>query len=73
MGYRIISGMQVVLSIMIVLSLPLWKAKTTADAGEQEAAPAKALTLKQIFRIPSVKDVLVTFFCYCSLAQTTRL
>ena len=73
MGYRIISGMQVVLTIMIVLSLPLWKAKTTADAGEQEAAPAKALTLKQIFRIPGVKEVLVTFFCYCSLEQTTSL
>ena len=73
MGYRIISGMQVVLTSMIVLSLPLWKAKTTADAGEQEAAPAKALTLKQIFRIPGVKEVLVTFFCYCSLEQTTSL
>lgn len=73
MGYRIISGMQVVLTIIIVLSLPLWKAKTTADAGEQEAAPAKALTLKQIFRIPGVKEVLVTFFCYCSLEQTTSL
>ena len=73
MGYRIISGMQVVLTIMIVLSLPLWKAKTTADAGAQEAAPAKALTLKQIFRIPGVKEVLVTFFCYCSLEQTTSL
>ena len=73
MGYRIISGMQVVLTMIIVLSLPLWKAKTTADAGEQEAAPAKALTLKQIFRIPGVKEVLVTFFCYCSLEQTTSL
>ena len=73
MGYRIISGMQVVLSVIIVLSLPLWKAKTIADAGEQEAAPAKALTLKQIFRIPGVKEVLVTFFCYCSLEQTTSL
>ncbi len=73
MGYRIISGMQVVLTIMIVLSLPLWKAKTTADAGEQEAAPARALSLKQIFRIPGVKEVLVTFFCYCSLEQTTSL
>lgn len=73
MGYRIISRMQVVLTIMIVLSLPLWKAKTAADAGEQEAAPTKALTLKQIFRIPGVKEVLITFFCYCSLEQTTSL
>ena len=73
MGYRIISGMQVVLTIMIVLSLPLWKAKTTADAGEQEAAPAKALTLKQIFCIPGVKEVLACFFCYCAVEQTAGL
>ena len=73
MGYRIISGMQVVLTMIIVLSLPLWKAKTTADAGEQEAAPAKALTLKQIFRIPGVKEVLACFFCYCAVEQTAGL
>ena len=73
MGYRIIGGMQMVLTVVIILSLPLWKAKTTGDAGEQEAAPAKALTLKQIFRIPGVKEVLITFFCYCSLEQTTSL
>ncbi len=73
MGYRIIGGMQMVLTVVIILSLPLWRAKTTGDAGEQEAAPAKALTLKQIFRIPGVKEVLITFFCYCSLEQTTSL
>lgn len=72
-GYRIIGGMQLVLTIVLVLSLPLWKTRSDADAEEQEAASAEALTLKQIFRIPGVKAVLVTFFCYCSLEQTTSL
>ena len=72
-GYRIIGVMQLVLTIVLVLSLPLWKTRSDADAEEQEAASTEALTLKQIFRIPGVKAVLVTFFCYCSLEQTTSL
>ena len=72
-GYRIIGGMQLVLTIVLVLSLPLWKTRSDADAEAQEAVSAEALTLKQIFRIPGVKAVLVTFFCYCSLEQTTSL
>lgn len=72
-GYRVISVMQMVLTIIILLSLPLWKTKLGTNAEEREAAPAEALTLKQIFRISGVKEVLVTFFCYCSLEQTTSL
>lgn len=72
-GYRIIGVMQLVLTIVLVLSLPLWKTRSDADAEAQEAVSAEALTLKQIFRIPGVKAVLVTFFCYCSLEQTTSL
>lgn len=72
-GYRIIGGMQLVLTIVLVLSLPLWKTRSDADAEAQEAVSAETLTLKQIFRIPGVKAVLVTFFCYCSLEQTTSL
>ena len=73
MGYRVISVMQLGLTIIIVLSLPLWKTKAAVNTEEQTAPPAKPLTLKEIFRIPGVKAVLVTFFCYCSLEQTTSL
>lgn len=72
-GYRVIGVIQLVLTAVIVFSLPLWKARTAVNAEEQAAAPAKALTLQQIFRIPGVKEVLITFFCYCSLEQTTGL
>ena len=68
-GYRVISVMQMVLTIIILLSLPLWKTKSGANAEEREAVPAEVLTLKQIFRISGVKEVLITFFCYCSLEQ----
>ncbi len=73
MGYRVIGLIQIVLTAIILLSLPLWKTTSAADGAEQAEAPAQALTLKQILRIPGVKAVLITFFCYCSLEQTTSL
>lgn len=33
----------------------------------------KPLTLKEIFRVVGVKEVMVVFFCYCALEQTTGL
>ena len=73
MGYRIISLIQIVLTAIILLSLSLWKTASAKEKAEQADTPAQALTLKQIFRIPGVKAVLITFFCYCSLEQTTSL
>ena len=73
MGYRVIGLIQIVLTAIILLSLPLWKTASAKEEAEQADTPAQALTLKQIFRIPGVKAVLITFFCYCSLEQTTSL
>ena len=73
MGYRVIGVIQLVLTAVIAISLPLWKTGTAGNTEEQAAAPAKALTLQQIFHIPGVKEVLITFFCYCSLEQIVGL
>ena len=70
MGYRIIALLQAALTAVLVLSLPLWK--SPAEAGKEETAP-KALTMGQIVRIPGAKAVMVTFFCYCAVEQTTGL
>ena len=73
MGYRVIGVIQLVLTAVIGISLPLWNTGTAGNTEERAAAPAKALTLRQIFHIPGVKEVMITFFCYCSLEQTTGL
>ena len=70
-GYRCIGILQVVLTAVLVLSLPLWK-----GGGETEAdtiQDTKPLTLGQIVKIPGAKEVMVMFFCYCALEQTTGL
>lgn len=71
-GYRIISVIQLVLTVIIFLSLPLWKPHAAADTDEPET-PSRALTLPQILRVPGVRQVLVMFFCYCALEQTAGL
>ncbi|CUN97134.1 MFS transporter [Clostridium disporicum] len=77
MGYRYISLIQVVLTIIIMLSLPLWKKRPVIDdvdgVQESENKKDKALTLKEIVNIPGAKQVMFMFFCYCALEQTTGL
>ena len=70
MGYRYIALLQVALTAVLVLSLPLWK--TPAKDGA-EGGGGPALSLGQILRIPGAKAVMVTFFCYCAVEQTAGL
>jgi fucose permease len=70
-GYRWIGYIQLGLTAVLLLSLPLWHEKAeetgkTVDAG-------KVLSLREILRIPGAKAVMVTFFCYCALEQTAGL
>ena len=76
MGYRYISLIQIVLTIIIMLSLPLWKKPPTIGEMQKDENgnnKNKALTLKEIFNIPGAKQVMLMFFCYCALEQTTGL
>lgn len=76
MGYRYISLIQIGLTLIIMLSLPLWKKRTnTSNIQESEAETEKdkVLTLKEIVNIPGAKQVMLMFFCYCALEQTAGL
>ncbi len=72
-GYRIISILQIVLTAILIFSLPLWKGRPqiTAENG-QEVSP-KVLSLPEIMKIPGAKEVMLCFFCYCALEQTAGL
>lgn len=71
-GYRIIAMLQVGLTLILFLSLPLWKERRNVKDGE-EAATGEVLSLGEVLKIPGVKEIMVTFFCYCALEQTTGL
>ncbi|MBD5153293.1 MAG: MFS transporter [Oscillibacter sp.] len=72
MGYRYISLLQIGLTIILFLSLPLWRPRQNGNTGEEDST-AGPLTLRKILAIPGAKSVMVTFFCYCALEQTSIL
>ena len=78
-GYRYIGIIQVFLTAILLLSLPLWLKRTAVNGGETDADTSvdkksgKALSLREIFSLPGAKEVMLCFFCYCALEQTTGL
>ena len=73
LGYRVISVLQIVLTVILVFSLPLWKGRSETVEQNGEKVAAKALTLRKVVQIRGVKEILLCFFCYCALEQTTSL
>ena len=77
-GYRLIGILQILLTVILIGSLPLWKKRSYAslpemNSTEEKAADAGPLCLSQIIRIPGAKEVMLMFFCYCALEQTAGL
>ena len=70
MGYRVISLLQIVLTAVLIISLPKWKEEN--PAGE-ETKGGKPLTFREIISIPGAKAIMLCFFCYCAVEQTTML
>ena len=70
-GYRIISMMQIVLTVILFFSLPLWKKRSyiIEETGEKR----KPMSLKDVLKIKGAKEVLICFFCYCGIEQTAGL
>ena len=70
-GYHIIGILQIALTLVLILSLLLWKKRSINDSGED--INEKVLSIKEIIKIPGAKEVMLCFFCYCALEQTASL
>lgn len=73
MGYRYIGILQLILTFVLLISLPLWTNRSVEGQVNQDVASKKVLSIKEIFAIPGAKEIMVTFFCYCALEQTSGL
>ena len=69
-GYRYVALLQLILTFALLLSLPLWRTAGSEAADETAGGP---LSLREIFRIPRARAIMVTFFCYCAVEQTAIL
>ena len=75
-GYRYISILQIVLTAVLVFSLPLWKTRDAAQNAEGSAEndePRKPLGIRGVLAIRGAREILVMFFCYCALESTAML
>lgn len=70
-GYLIISIFQIVLTLVLFLSLPLWQ-KPAGAAEEDTSVPAER-SFSSLIRVPGVKEVLICFFCYCAVESTAGM
>ena len=78
MGYRYVAIIQILLSLCLMLSLPVWKrheasklsGEENVDEGKREDRP---MTLRETLAIPGVKSAIFIFFCYCAVEQTAGL
>lgn len=73
LGYVIVSIIQIVISALLFISLPIWKKPATDIAEDKGEAQAKSLKLKEIISLQGAKAVMITFFCYCSLEVIVTL
>ena len=72
-GYRVISILQVVLTAILIFSLPLWKKRPDEVIQDGKVETAKALSIREVLRLPGAKEILICFFCYSAVEQTSNL
>ncbi|MBO5342815.1 MAG: MFS transporter [Lachnospiraceae bacterium] len=72
-GYLSIFALQIILTIVLFISLPLWKKKAAEEGVMSQAENVKPLGLANTVKIRGVKAVMGTFLCYCALEQTAGL
>ena len=70
LGYRWVAFLQVALTAVLFITLPLWKEDKPSEEAEEKKKP---LSLREIFSIPGTKEVFTAFFCYCALESTAGL
>lgn len=71
-GYRTISFLQMALTLILLLSLPLWKKQEQPLSGGETVRPQTPQWGKLLKR-PGVKAALTAFFFYSALELTTGL
>ena len=68
-GYRAVGLIQCGVSLLLFMTLNLWKRSDI----QQEEHEARTLSVAEVLRLPGAKAGMTTFFCYCALEQTTGL
>lgn len=70
-GFLVLGGIQVAISVILTLSLPLWRDRALPSvekvAGDVQD---RRRSRRELLRVAGVPSVLICFFCYCALEST---
>lgn len=69
-GYRIVSGIQFVIAMVIILSLPLWRANESKSGEDEKIEP---LGIKGTVKTTGALPVMIGFLSYCAAEATATL
>lgn len=69
-GYRVVSGIQAAIAVILLLTLSVWKVNQSSEHTEESG---KVLGIKGTLKIKGVPYLLLGFFCYCAAEGTTML
>lgn len=75
-GYQYIAIVQVILTVILFASLPLWnnrKSHKLLKPIQISKEYSKTLSFAEVLRIPGAKNIFIMFFCYCAIEQTAGL
>lgn len=74
-GYRIIGLLQVVLTFLILLSLPLWRRqpKNKSQVETSETNELSNISILKVMKLPGFWYIIISFFSYYALETTAGL
>lgn len=70
-GYRMVSFLQMGITVILLVTLPVWK--VNRKANEQKAEQEAVIGIRGALKIKGVPQLLLGFFSYCSLESTLLL
>ena len=73
LGYGIVFGLQVVLTMVLFLSLPMWKQRSANRADTTAEDYEAPIGVRDAVKIRGVKSMLLAFFSYCTVESTACL
>ena len=69
-GYRMVSGIQLVIALVLLLTIPVWKVN---QAKQEEASGSAVLGISGALKIRGVPYLLLGFLGYCAAESTAML
>ena len=67
-GYKSVAIVQIVITVIVAASFPLWKkVKFKKDGEELEEITQKTLTVREMIKLPKMIPMCMMFICSCSI------